>query len=152
MKHTRLNSCLWISFPFTSNSILGFTDKVARTNRFFKWWSVSIERYLLFTKFMMETEFSHMYVDPNLQQYRRAISHRAGNRDGRKYIQEMVNSWLSTFTYSDFVCSTERAYACHQWHACRGLATTELIRRISIMYPKKTSSDIKQMLYLTELM
>ena len=69
---------------------------------------MNIERYLLFTKFMMETGFSRMYVDPNLQQYRRAMSRMTGNRDGRKYIQEMVNSWLSAFIglCSDFVCAT----------------------------------------------
>ena len=60
---------------------------------------------------MMETDFPRMYVDPNLQQYRRAMSRRAGNRDGGKYIQEMVNSWLSAFIYSDFVCAIESAYA-----------------------------------------
>ena len=41
-------------------------------------------------------------------------------------IQEMVNSWLSAFIYSDFVCSTQRAYAFRKWHACRGLVTTGL--------------------------
>ena len=79
-----------------------------------------IERYILFTKFMMETGFSHMYVDPNVQQYCRAMSCRAGNRDGRRYIQEMANSWLSAFIYSDSVCATQRAYACQQRHACVG--------------------------------
>ena len=68
---------------------------------------MSIERYLLFTKFMMETVFSHMYVDPNLQRYRRAMSGRTRNRDGGRYIQKMVNSWLSAFVYSDFVCLLE---------------------------------------------
>ena len=55
----------------------------------------------------METDFSHMYADPNLQRYRRAMSGRAGNRDGGRYFQEMVNSWLPAFIYSDFVCHLE---------------------------------------------
>ena len=76
--------------------MLGFTDEVTRINKFLRW-SLSIERYLLFNKFMMETVFSHMYVDPNLQQCRRAMSGRAGNRDGRRYIHGIVNSWLSAF-------------------------------------------------------
>ena len=60
---------------------------------------MSIERYLLFTKFVMKTVFSHMYVEPNLQRYRRAAMFgRAGNRTGGKYFQKMVNSWLSSFT------------------------------------------------------
>ena len=89
--------------------MLGFTDEVTRINRFLRWWSVNIERYLLFTKFMMETLFfTCMYADPNMQRYRRAMSRRAGNRDERRYIQEMVNSWLSAFTYSDCVCHWER--------------------------------------------
>ena len=60
---------------------------------------MSIERYLLFTKFMMQTVFSHMYVDPILQQYRRAMSGRAGNRDGGSCFQKIANSWLSAFIY-----------------------------------------------------
>ena len=60
---------------------------------------MSIERYLIFTKFMMETVFSHMYVNPNLQRYRRTMSGRAGNRDGGRYFQKMVNFWLSAFIY-----------------------------------------------------
>ena len=55
---------------------------------------------------MMETDFSRMFVDPNLQQYRRAMSGKAGNGDRRRYFQKMVNSWLSAFIYSDFVCAT----------------------------------------------
>ena len=42
---------------------------------------------------MMETVFSHMYVDPNLQQYRSAMSGKAENRDGGRYFQKTVNSW-----------------------------------------------------------
>ena len=81
------------SFGYPSRySMLGFTDEVARTNIFLRWWSVSIEQYLLFTKFMMETVFSHMYVDVNLQQNRRAVSGRVGNRDGGRCFQKMVNS------------------------------------------------------------
>ena len=52
---------------------------------------------LLFTKSTMETVFPHMYVDPNLQEYHRAMSGRVGNRNGRRYCQKMVNSWLSAF-------------------------------------------------------
>ena len=64
---------------------------------------MSIEQYVLFTKFMMETVFltysRPMYVDPNLQRYGRAMTGRAGNRDGGRYFQKMVNSWLSSFIY-----------------------------------------------------
>ena len=56
---------------------------------------------------MMETVFSRMYVDQNMQQNRRAMSGRAGNRDGGRYFQKMKNSWLSAFMYSDFVCHLE---------------------------------------------
>ena len=109
MKQTRLNFIIRpldiSSFPFTSYSMLGFTDEVAKINRFMRWWSVSIELYLLFTKFTMETVFSHMYVDPNLQRYRRAMSGRAENRDGGRYFQKMVNSWLAAFTFC--VCHSE---------------------------------------------
>ena len=41
-----------------------------------------------------------MYINPNLQRYHRAMSGRAGNKEGR-YFQKMVNSWLSAFIQSE---------------------------------------------------
>ena len=46
----------------------------------------------------------YMYANPILQRYRRAMSGRVGNRDGGRCLQKMVNSWLSAFIDSDFVC------------------------------------------------
>ena len=79
--------------------MLGFTDEVTRINKFFRWWSVNIERYLYFTNSWCKLFFFFIsYADRNLQRYRRAMSGRAGNRDAGRYFQKMVNSWLSAFT------------------------------------------------------
>ena len=126
MKHTWLNSqVLLISFLFTSYLMLGFTDEVAWTNRFLRWWSVSIERYLLFTKFIMETVFFTCVCRPEPATISQDHVWQGRKQRWRKKFPEKVNSWLSAFIYSDFVCHLESIHVplvarvprvSHHWH------------------------------------
>ena len=125
MKHTRLNSekVIWISFPFTSYSMLGFMDEVTKINRFFQ---IMISDYCtVLTLYQVHDGncFFAYVCRPEPATILQGHVLQGRKQRWRKIFSEN-DQFLDICIYivTLFAPLTEHTHAT-KWHVCRGLVT-----------------------------